>query len=96
MQEKTDIIDTTGFGGYTLIHDYNKQVFFTPIDNGVYYAVGGFNGIGVDGSNYVHDEISVELWRKYGQFCWFNVPYDTVYHIDNNTVCYLYFDYICV
>lgn len=96
MQEKTDIIDTTVFGGYTLSYENNNKVFFAPIGNSVCYAVGGFNGIGMDGPNYVHDEISVKLWRKCWQFCWFNIAYDTVYHINNYSVCDVYCDYICV
>ena len=59
------IIDTWAFALYTWSYDNNKQVFFTPVDNGVFYAVGGFNGVGMDGSDYVHDEILVKLRCQY-------------------------------
>ena len=90
------IIDTWAFGLYTLSYENNNKVFFTPTGNSIHYVIGGFNGIGMDGTNYVHDEISVKLWRKYGQFCRSDIAYDTVYHIDNYSVCHVYRDYICL
>ena len=50
----------------------------------------------MDGSDYVHDEVPVKLWREFGQFYRPDIINDSIYHIDNNTVCYVYRDYICV
>jgi len=50
----------------------------------------------MDGSDNVHDEVLVKLWRKYWQFYRPYIVNDTVYYIDNNPVRHIYCDYICV
>ena len=50
----------------------------------------------MDGANDVHDEIRPELWGKGQQFYWADDAYDTIYNIDNYTVCYVYCGYFCV
>ena len=46
----------------------------------------------MDGSDYVHDEILVKLWREYRKFYRPDITYDTVYHINYHTVRYIYRD----
>lgn len=50
----------------------------------------------MDGSNNVHDEVSVKLWCEYRQFYWPDIIDDTIYYIHNHPVRHIYCDYICL
>lgn len=46
----------------------------------------------MDDADYVYDEIPDNLWNKIFQFCVPDITDDTVYNIDNCTVCNIYRD----
>ena len=50
----------------------------------------------MDGSNYVYDEISDELWYQNDQFPWDDDDDDTTDYFHYNPVCNVYFCSICL
>ncbi len=63
MQGKiTLLFDGATFGLYTANYENIGQILYTTTDWYFYHAADGSDGPGMDGSNYVHDEILAELW----------------------------------
>lgn len=50
----------------------------------------------MDGTNYVHDEVLVKLWRGPGQFYGTDRIDDSVYYINYYPICVFYCRYICL
>ena len=89
------LFDGLIFGLYTCIHNENyKQVFFATINRHFYHAVVGADRPGVDGSDYVYDEVPVELWCESDQFPGANRADDSIYYVYCCAVCYIYCGYI--
>lgn len=85
------LFDGLIFGLYTCIHNENyKQVFFATINRHFYHAVVGADRPGVDGSDYVYDEVFVKLWRRFGQLYWYDGDDDSVYHVYYRAICDIY------
>ena len=81
------------FGLYTAKYEITEQIFYASTGRDFCHAVVGSDGIGMDDANYVHDEILVELWRGIIQFFGVNRTDDSVHHVDNRAIRYIYRNY---
>lgn len=62
MQGKMTLsFDGLTFGLYTANYENTRQVLYATISRYFYHAVVGPDGIGVDGSNNVYDEVLTKL-----------------------------------
>lgn len=81
---------------YTAWYEDFKQIFFTTIGGNFYYVAAGSDGVGMDDANHVHDEVSVKIWRRFGQFFGSDRVDDTFYRVNYYPVCMLYCGNICL
>lgn len=83
--------------GSILVDDENhRQIFYTTVGGDFCDAVVDFNWTGVDGPDYVYDEIFDELWCKTYELFGFNRNDGAFYRFDYRPICDIYRDFVCL
>lgn len=87
MQEK---FDAHAFGHYTAKYENHNALFYPTTDGNIYYAAVDSDRPGMDGPDYVDDEILAELRREFDQFSGADGIDGPLYRINYYAVCHLY------
>ena len=81
---------------YTDGYEDFKPIFFASIDCDIHNAAADFNRAGLDDADYVDDEVFVKIRHRFRQFPRVDRINDTIYCIDNNSICLFYFRCVCL